>query len=868
MLPKAICLVCAVLLHSVSALSQTPAPVPGPVAGRLDPAIESRVTGLLRQMTLEEKIDLIGGQNPFRMHGIERLHIPALQMADGPVGAHIPAPTIAYAGGIGLAASWDRELAREIGVQLGRDSRSRGAAFLLGPGVNIYRAPMNGRNFEYFGEDPFLASAITVGYIDGVQSTGVSATVKHFLGNNSEYLRHTTNSVIGGRALHEIYEPAFEAAVKDAHVGAIMDAYNSTNGAHMTQNKPLNVDTAKRDWGFNGIVMSDWNAVYDTTAAFNGGLDLEMPFASYFSQDKIHTLLASGRITTVTLDDKVRRILRVAAGFGWLDHPQFDPTIPRYNLGGKAVSHRAVLEGSVLLTNASSTLPLNKTRLRRLALIGPDAALTQTTGGGSGEVVSFAPQSLLVGLSNKLAGTADVLYSRGLSTAIQLARLTRFTTDNMGKPPGVQHDFFANGTLEGAPASTATEAAMTLPGTTRREPEEQEVLALHSTLATSIYTQKPTSDRFIAYYTAATAEDHLVFVQTERPFRMLVDGRVVSDNTVIPKQILSETRLPLAAGTHRVVLELLGGGRTGGLRFSLLVGIAPVSTLVDPQTLAVARQADAVVLSAGFNNSQETEGGDRSFSLPLGQDELIEAVAAQDRSLGRKTVVVLSAGGSVDVTPWKDRVDAILQSWYPGEDGGSAVADLLFGDANPSGHLPISWEARIADNPSFGSYYPNPGSLDVDYKDGIYVGYRGYDHLHRKPLFPFGYGLSYTTFAYSDLQVTPGDPGHATATFTVKNTGSIAGATVAQLYISPSAGEVDRPEKELKGFERVDLQPGASRTVTLALKPRNFSYWDTEAGEWKAAAGQYTLRVGDSSESLPLTSPFLIRKDLHIPVSE
>ena len=418
----------------------------------------------------------------------------------------------------------------------------------------------------------------------------------------------------------------------------------------------------------------------------------------------------------------------------------------------------------MLLTNQNATLPFNKSQIKRLALIGPDAALTQTTGGGSGEVVSFAPQSLLVGLSNKLAGSADVLYSRGLYTGVQLARLTHFSTDPAGKTAGVQHDFYSNGTLQGAASTTTVDQTMTLAGTTRREPEEQEVLALHSTLSTSIYSQKPTSDRFTGYYTANTAENHLVFVQTERPFRMLVDDKVVFDNAIIPKQILSQARLSLTKGAHKVTLELLGGGRTGGLRFSLLVGIAPVSTLVDPQTLEVARKADAVVLSVGFNNSQETEGGDRGFDLPLGQDELIQQLAA----LGKKTVVVLSAGGSVDVTPWKDRVGAILQSWYPGEDGGTAVADLLFGDADPSGHLPISWESKLTDNPSYENYYPQPGSLDVDYKEGIYVGYRGYDHLHRKPLFPFGYGLSYTTFAYSGLQVTPRDPGHASVTLTVK----------------------------------------------------------------------------------------------------
>lgn len=856
------------LFFAPFAFFPAPAQQPVPQLDRnLQPTIEGRVSELLGRMTLDEKIDLIGGMNPFRMHGVERLGIPAFQMADGPVGAHIPAPTIAYAGGIGLAASWDRGLAFDLGVQLGRDSRSRGANFLLGPGVNIYRAPMNGRNFEYFGEDPFLASAMTVGYIEGVQSVGVAATVKHFLGNNSEYGRHTTDSVIGERALHEIYEPAFEAAVKQAHVGAIMDAYNLTNGQHMTQNRPLNVVTAKEQWGFPGVIMSDWNAMYDTVGPFNAGLDLEMPFALYYDRAKVHAALDSGSVSQATLDDKVRRILRVAVAFGWLDRPQFDAEVPRYNLAGKAVSRRAVLEGSVLLTNRNNALPLQQSAIRHLALIGPNAALTQTTGGGSGEVVSFAPTSLLVGLSNRLAGTADVLYSRGLYTGPQLARLTHFTTDEAGSHDGVAHETYPNANLTGTPSETAVESNMTMPGTTRREPEEQEAIALHSTLSTSVYDQKPISHRYTAFYKAEAAGDYLAFVQTERPFRMFVDGKVLFNNATLPRQILNQVSLPLTAGPHKVVLELLGAGRTGGLRFALLVGIAPVKSLVDPETLAVARAADAVVLSVGFNNSSETEGGDRGWDLPLGQDELIKEIAGNDGP-GKKTVVVLNAGGSVNLAPWKDDVDAILDAWYPGEDGGTAVASLLFGDANPSGHLPISWETKLDDNPSYAFYYPAAGTNRITYGDGIFVGYRGYDHINRQPLFPFGYGLSYTTFAYSGLHVSSPTPGDATVTFSVKNTGSRPGATVAQLYIAPPSGGVERPAKELKAFQRVELRPGESKTVSLTLRPRDFAFFDERTNDWHVASGTYTLRLGASSDARPASHDLHIAKDFHISVAE
>ena len=289
-----------------------------------------------------------------------------------------------------------------------------------------------------------------------------------------------------------------------------------------------------------------------------------------------------------------------------------------------------------------------------------------------------------------------------------------------------------------------------------------------------------------------------------------------------------------------------------------------MSSLVDPETLEVARKADVVVLSVGFNNSSETEGGDRGWELPLGQDELIRQVAA----LGKKTVVVMNAGGSVDVVPWKDQVGAILHAWYPGEDGGTAVAQLLFGDASPSGHLPISWESKLSDNPSLATYYPEPGTNKIVYREGVFVGYRGYDHSKRKPLFPFGYGLSYTSFAFSGLNVSERAPGTETVTFSVKNTGAAAGATVAQVYVAPKTTGVERPEKELKGFARVELRPGEAKSVTVELKPRDFAYFDEGTHDWHVMKGEYAVRVGESSEALPLQHEVRLGKELHLPVSE
>ncbi len=830
--------------------------------GNNSKAVEARVNGLIAEMTLDEKIELISGDTPFRTHPIPRLNIPYFQMADGPFGAHIPAPTIAYAAGIGLAASWDDALAFRIGQQLGRDARSRGAAFLLGPGVNIYRAPMNGRNFEYFGEDPFLASNIAVSYIRGVQQEGVSATVKHFLGNNSEYLRHDTDSVIDERALREIYMPAFEAAVKTAKVGAIMDSYNLTNGDHMTQNKRLNIDVAKDQWHFAGIMMSDWVSTYDTAAAANGGLDLEMPFGVYYAPEKIMPLVKDGTISETTLDDKVRRILRVAAEFGWLDRPQLDTDIPRYNLEGRAASLQAALEGAVLLKNDNHALPLDKSAIKTIAVIGPTATQTVMTGGGSGEVVSFANTNLMVGISNFLGEQSRVLYARGLYSINQMSRLTQFTTDPEGTTPGVTHEIFSKANLEGEVTRTVTESALGTPGSTRREPEEQELTALTAHKRSNPFVRVTNSSKWTGYFTPAEAGKFAVFIQTDGRYRLLVDDTVVFDSSVVPKYILNQATLALSKAPHKVVVEQLSQqiGSVSGMH----MGIAALNTIVDKGALAVASKADAVVLAVGFNAASESEGGDRNFELPVGQEQLIDQIAA----LGKKTIVVITSGGSVDVSNWKDKVQGILETWYAGEEGGTAAARLLFGVDNPSGHLPISWEKRITDNPSYAYYYPDPGTNKVVYREGIFVGYRGYDRNHIEPQYPFGFGLSYTTFSFSNLKSSPVGDGRYHVMFDVTNTGKRSGATVAQLYISPASSTVERPVKELKGFKRVQLGPGETKQVTIELDPRSFSYFDVRTSAWQADAGTYELMLGGSSQDIEQKIQVQLPKPLMTSIGE
>ena len=361
---------------------------------------ETRIESILQKMTLEEKIDFIGGVDFFYVRGYPQYGIPKLRMSDGPIGVRNYGLSTAFAGGVALAASWNPSLAERIGGELGRDARARGVHFLLGPAVNIYRAPMNARNFEYFGEDPFLASRLTVSYINGVQTQNVSATVKHFIANNSEFLRHDSDTVVDERTMREIYLPAFEAAVKQAKVGSIMDSYNFVNGEHSTQNGHLNNDIAKQDWKFDGVIMSDWFATYDGVGAANGGMDLEMPSGAFMNRANLLPAIQSGKVSAATIDDKARRILRVANRFGWLDHEQTDASISVFNQKGRQLALESARESIVLLKNANNLLPFDKTKIKTIAVLGPTAFPAVPVGGGSARVEPFNAVSFLEGIGN------------------------------------------------------------------------------------------------------------------------------------------------------------------------------------------------------------------------------------------------------------------------------------------------------------------------------------------------------------------------------------------------------------------------------------------------------------------------------------
>jgi beta-glucosidase len=703
--------------------------------------VQARVADALSRMTIEEKVSMLSGSGWMESTGVPRLGIPAIKMADGPMGIRIwtgssaetsvegavkTFSSTAFPAGIDIAASWDPSLAREEGRVIGEEVASVGRDMILGPTVNIQRAPLWGRNFESYGEDPYLSGKMAVGYIKGVQGAGVIPSVKHFVVNNQEFERHRIDVAVDERALHEIYYPAFEAAIKEGQVWTVMSSYNKVNGVYAAQS-PLLKQQLYDEFGFRGFVISDWGSTYSTAATVNAGMDLEMPGGppmqrwlarpnskeagndgGYLVAEKVLPLVKDGTIPQANIDGNVSRLLTVIFESGIFDHPHAGG-VAIDTPAQRAVARKAADEGMVLLKNEDHVLPLEIAKVHSIAVIGPNAAVARVGGGGSGLVYNKDVVSPLDGIK-KQAGDVKVRYALGVA----------------------------------------------------------------------------------------------------------LTGEAQASDT---------------AATRQKLLD---------------------------EAVTAAKDSDVALVFVGYSAKLETEGKDRpSMDLPEGQDELIRAVAA----VNRKTIVVLNAGASITLTKWIDQVPGVIDAWYGGEEGGNALADLVFGKVNPSGKLPFTFLRKLEDSPSYGNY---PGeNLKVNYAEGIYVGYRYFDkHTSTTPLFPFGYGLSYTTFAYSDLRLPKTMSGDATATVSliVKNTGVRSGAEVVQMYLADPSAKVDRPLRELKGFERVELAPGESRTIAFQLDRRALSFYSTEAHSWVAQPSRFEVFVGSSSRDLSLHGSFVLEK--------
>jgi len=795
--------------------------------------IEARVEDLFNHLTEDEKIDLLSGTG-FTTQPIPRLGVPALAMADAGQGVRggqdsTLGPATAFPAGVLMASTWDTNLLWQIGAAIGQEARNKGSGvqMLLGPAVNIQRSPLAGRDGEFFSEDPYLTARLAVNYIQGMQRSGCAACVKHYVAYNQETARYTIDVDVKERALREIYMPAFEAAVKEGHVWSVMSSYNQINGYKATANKYLMVDVLKKGWGFDGVLLSDWGGVQDTVGPLNAGNDLEMPGQEYMTHDRVLAALKRGQVSQAAIDDSVRRILRTIIRVGLLDDPRKpDPALvnsPEH----QRLCLEAATEGMVLLKNSDDVLPLDDRKIHSVACIGSAAVNWEIGAAGSPAVTPFYSVSALDGVRKRAGTTINVFYSTGDRTG---APISESVLQFNGKA-GLHAEYFKNRNLEGTAALVRTDSQIQFDWS--------------DSPPASGFSRSDYSVRWTGTLTPPASGQYKLILKTDDGCRLYLDDKLLIDHWVDSAATPNVIEVSLAAGkAYKLRVEYFQHGGQAVARLDWArAGDGPYA-----DAIKAAKNADVALVFVSTKGT-EGEGSDRhSMMLPDDQNDLIRAVATANK----KTIVVLNNGAPV-LMPWLNQVAGVVEAWFPGEEGGDALAAILFGDRNPSGKLPNTFAARREDYPDFGNFPGTDGH--VHYAEGIYVGYRHFDKAGITPLFPFGYGLSYTTFKYSNLKLSKSSlatNGTVTVTLAVKNTGSRAGAEVVQLYLHVPNPKIDRPVRELKDFQRLELLPGQTKLVSFELSPRAFAYCDVAGKQWKADAGTYELQVGASSRDIRL----------------
>ncbi len=790
--------------------------------------LESRVSDLMSRLTQDEKISLLAGTE-FTTQPIPRLNIPAMSMADAGQGVRggmesTLGPATAFPSGVAMASSWNPALIAQVGAAIGIEAQNKGTGtqVMLGPAVNIHRSPLGGRNGEYFSEDPFLTGKLAVGYIKGMQGTGTVACIKHFSANNQEMHRFTVDVQVGERALREIYFPGFEMGVREGGAWTVMSSYNRLNGPFASANRYLLTDVLKKGWGFDGLVMSDWGGVHEAARVINAGNDLEMPGRGYLAPEKVKDALARNFTTQAQVDENVSRIVRTILRSGVVDgvKPR-NPALVNSSASSK-VALKAAQEGIVLLKNERQILPLDAAKVRSVALIGPAAREMQIGAQGSPGVTPLRSVGPLEGIQKRAGTGVQVRYVSGDTNGSQFPGGTVVSPTGEA---GFRAEVFAGRNLEGAPTAT------------RIDPQIDFSVGLTGTGSEQY------SARWTATFTPRKSGPTQFLFRADDGCRLYLDDKLVINEWRESGATTYSATVDLVAGQpHQLRAEYFqsGGNAVAQLRI-VEPGATPFAEVVE-----AARQSDVAVVCVTTRGT-EGEGQDRpSMALPDGQDELIRQVVAANP----KTIVVLNNGTPVTM-PWLQNVPALVESWFPGQEGGTALAQILFGDVNPSGKLPTTLGARREDYPDFGNYGGN--GRFVRYEEGIYVGYRAFDKKKIAPLFPFGHGLSYTTFKMDNLKLSsptlaPG--GRLLAQVRVTNTGKRAGAQVVQLYVRDPNPKTDKAVRELKGFGKVFLAPGQSQTVTMGLSARDFAWCDVAAKGWRVDAGNYQIEVGDSSRNL------------------
>jgi beta-glucosidase len=809
--------------------------------------IEQRVEDLLRQMTLNEKVSLLAGQDIWNTVPVKRLGIPSITMTDGPHGVRSTVPeagrkmgaVTAFPTGIAMGAAWNPELVEQVGQALGEETRGMDCDILLGPCVNIVRDPRGGRNFETFSEDPYLTGRTAVAYIKGVQNRGVGTSLKHFAVNNYEIERHRASSNVDERTLREIYLAQFEMAVKEAQPWTVMCSYNRINGVYASQNQHLLNEILRDEWGFEGAVVSDWAANHTIFESVQGGLDLEMPGpAKYYSLlgEAVH----NWQIDEEAVNEAARRVLRLVVLSGRMDKQASSKgsvNTPAHQKLSRSLAEEAI----TLLKNEGGLLPLGK-GVKSIAVIGPNAAEAVIEGGGSSKVPPLYRVSPLDALQKKLGSRVRIEYESGSDNVDE-----PFTIPTSWLQGGLHGEFYEAADFSGEPI----------------EARDGFGSDFWWHIAWTPLQIKPVAMRWTGSLTVPADGSYKIALNHVGKVKLFLAGKVILES-------VAQNTATRDLFTRGVTIQKLQAGKTYKFRmdyvrypdqeivnYSLGIGLtfeAGKDTRL-AKAVALAKRSEVAVVFAGYPDAFESEGTDRpSMELMGKQNELITAVAAANP----RTVVVLNVGAPVSM-PWVKQVAAIVQAYYPGMENGNAVAAVLLGKVNPSGKLPVTFPVRLEDSPAYinASY---PGCRDVNYGEGIFVGYRYYDKRDVTPLFPFGHGLSYTTFAYSGLKVAKKVKAGkmVEVSLTVTNTGKQAGKEVVQLYISDLSSSLPRPPKELKGFAKVALEPGEAGTVAFTLDERALSFYDPHKKAWVAEPGEFEVLVGSSSRDIRVKAKFTL----------
>ena len=807
--------------------------------------LEDRVADLMARLTLEEKVSLCAGAAAFSLEPVPRLGVPALRMTDGPTGIRSASGHVAtvFPVGVALAASFNPSLAAEVAAAIGREARALGEHVVLAPTINLVRIPHWGRNFETYSEDPHLAGEIGAAYVEGLQGEGVGASLKHFAANNQERHRFEVSAELDERALRELYLAAFETVVARANPWTVMAAYNRVGGVYAAEHKRLLTDILKVEWDYDGVVVSDWGATHSTAAAANAGLDLEMPGPPRHFGKKLLAAVEAGEVSRAQLDENVSRLVRLILRCGLLDGTPpaaGELRTPRH----RAIARKAACEGMVLLKNERALLPFDVRQVRSLAVIGPNAAQFRIQGGGSSRVNPGRRSTPVEALEALVGDRVRLAFADGVDNepVPPLAQARMFSPTEARDAQGLTTDYFKVADFSGGSYRSALERVPAKWISTLSEAPREHFAAI----------------RWSGWFWPLKDGRHELSFRGDGDCRLwLGDELVITPDTPAVDDEIDIAGVP--ARRRTVTRELRGGEgypiridyvwappRLSGNFETASLGVRQPSGTIE-QAVAAAKACDAAVLILGSASTTEAEGYDRaSIALPGPQDALAEAVLAANPN----TAVVINAGSPMTL-PWIERARACLVAWLPGEEGPEALADVLFGEAAPSGRLPVSFPRRIEDTAAFAHY---GDGLKANHGEGLYIGYRHHDRSGIAPLFPFGHGLTYTRFTYDGVTApsTAESSEPVTVTVSLTNTGDRAGQEVVQLYVAPRWAPIARPVKELKGFAKIALAPGETGSVALTLTCRDFSFYHPIEHAWTCEPGEYELLIGASAADIRL----------------